>query len=128
MTSFRYKKTKRPGRSLAGLLAALLICPTFFVTPASGQEMPENSPPAGSWRSDAPLAAPVFTQNSQMAAIQPPPPNSADRVLPINLPTALCLSQARPLVIALAQTSVEKAAAQLQGARALWLPDINVGV
>jgi outer membrane protein TolC len=49
-------------------------------------------------------------------------------VLPINLPTALCLSQARPLVIALAQTSVERAAAQLQGARALWLPDINLGV
>ena len=48
-------------------------------------------------------------------------------MLPINLPTALCLSNARPLVIAFAQASVEEAAALLQNAKVLWLPNLNVG-
>ena len=55
------------------------------------------------------------------------PAERFDRPLPINLATALCLSQARPLIIASAQASVEKAAAQLQGAQALWLPDLHFG-
>ena len=57
----------------------------------------------------------------------PAQPERYDRALPINLATALRLSQARPLVIASAQASVERAAAQLDGAKALWLPDINFG-
>ena len=48
-------------------------------------------------------------------------------MLPINLATALCLSNARPLTIAFAQASVEEAAARLQQAQVLWLPDLNVG-
>jgi outer membrane protein TolC len=48
-------------------------------------------------------------------------------VLPINLATALCLSNARPLTIAFAQATVEEAAARLQQAQVLWLPDLNVG-
>ena len=45
----------------------------------------------------------------------------------INLATALYLSNARPLVIASAEASVEEAAAQFQNARVLWLPDLNAG-
>ena len=48
-------------------------------------------------------------------------------MLPINLATALCLSNARPLTIAFAQASVKEAAARLQGAEVLWLPNLNVG-
>ena len=37
------------------------------------------------------------------------------------------LSNARPLVIAFAQASVEEAAARLQSAKVLWLPNLNFG-
>jgi len=50
-----------------------------------------------------------------------------DKPLPINLPTALRLSSARPLIIAAAQASEEVAAAQLSLAKVLWLPDVNLG-
>ena len=53
---------------------------------------------------------------------------ATDRPLPINLATALYLSNARPLVIAFAQNSVELAASQLQRAKVLWLPNFNAGI
>jgi outer membrane protein TolC len=53
---------------------------------------------------------------------------SADHPLPINLATALFLSNARPLVIAFAENSVEQASAQLQRANVLWLPNLNTGI
>ena len=64
--------------------------------------------PAEAWRGGPPAIAPDYSRVSQMMDLPPPAPNQTDRVLPINLPTALCLSQARPLVIAFAQNSVEK--------------------
>ena len=54
-------------------------------------------------------------------------PAESDQTLPINLATALYLSNARPLVIAFARASVEEAAARLQNAQVLWLPNLNVG-
>jgi outer membrane protein TolC len=53
--------------------------------------------------------------------------NPTDRPLPINLATALRLSDARPLLIAAAQARVQIAAAQLEKAQVLWLPNINAG-
>jgi outer membrane protein TolC len=50
-----------------------------------------------------------------------------DHGLPINLATALRLSDARPLLIAAAQARVQIAAAQLDKARVLWLPNLNLG-
>ncbi len=70
---------------------------------------------------------PTVTENTQPPPIGPAQPFPSDQILPINLPTALCLSNARPLVIAFAQASVEEAAALLQNARVLWLPNLNVG-
>ncbi len=64
---------------------------------------------------------------SQPPAIEAAQPAASDRPLPINLATALCLSNARPLVIAYAQASVEEAVARLQYADVLWLPNFNVG-
>lgn len=52
---------------------------------------------------------------------------AADRPLPINLATALRLSDARPLLIAAAQARIQIAAAQLEQTRALWLPNVNAG-
>jgi outer membrane protein TolC len=46
---------------------------------------------------------------------------------PINLATALRLSDARPLVIAAAQASVWVAEAELTRAKVLWVPTINIG-
>lgn len=72
----------------------------------------------------APSQLPQPTPVSPVAA---PPPAARDRPLPINLPTALALIQARPLDIALATQRVRLAAADLQRARALWLPGMTFG-
>ena len=73
------------------------------------------------------LRLPAVNENPQPPPIQPAEPALSDQVLPINLATALYLSNARPLVIAFAQASVEEAAARLQEAKVLWLPNLNVG-
>ena len=73
------------------------------------------------------LGSPLLTENPQPPPIQPAQPAESDQTLPINLATALYLSNARPLVIAFAQASVEEAAARLQNAKVLWLPNLNVG-
>jgi outer membrane protein TolC len=73
------------------------------------------------------LSPATFSENAQPPVIQPAQPAESDQVLPVNLATALCLSHARPLVIAFAQASVEEAAARLQYSRVLWLPNLNVG-
>jgi outer membrane protein TolC len=59
--------------------------------------------------------------------LNPNPAEPGDKVLPINLPTALRLAGARPLVIATAQASTEAAAAQLARARVAWLPNVYGG-
>src|SRR5262249_36997285 len=46
---------------------------------------------------------------------------------PINLATALRLSDARPLVVAAAQARTWVAEAELTRAKVLWLPDFNLG-
>ncbi len=73
-------------------------------------------------------AAPVRNPDSQALAVPPAAPAATDRPLPINLATALYLSNARPLVIAFAQNSVEQAAALLQRAKVAWLPNFNAGI
>ncbi len=50
-----------------------------------------------------------------------------DRPLPINLATALRLSNGRPLLIAAAQARMEIAAAKADKADVLWLPSANAG-
>jgi outer membrane protein TolC len=46
---------------------------------------------------------------------------------PINLATALRLSDARPLIVAAAQARVWVAEAELTQAKVLWIPDLNMG-
>jgi outer membrane protein TolC len=50
-----------------------------------------------------------------------------DLAFPINLATALRLSDARPLIVAAAQASVWVAEAQLKRAKVLWVPTIMFG-
>ena len=54
-------------------------------------------------------------------------PTKRELPLPINLATALRLSNARPLVVAAAQARIRIAAAQYEKANVLWLPDITMG-
>jgi outer membrane protein TolC len=73
------------------------------------------------------LQPPVMNEDFQPPPIGAAQPAERDQPLPINLATALYLSNARPLVIAFAQASVEQASAELQSAQVLWLPNINIG-
>jgi outer membrane protein TolC len=50
-----------------------------------------------------------------------------ERALPINLPTALRLAGARPLIITAAQARLQIAQAELGKANVLWLPSLNTG-
>ena len=60
-------------------------------------------------------------------ALKPAPVEPTDRRFPINLATALRLSDARPLVVAAAQAGVWVAEAQLTRAKVLWVPTLNLG-
>ena len=55
------------------------------------------------------------------------PLEPSDLRLPINLATALRLSDARPLIVAAAQASVWVAEAELTRAKVLWVPQLNIG-
>jgi outer membrane protein TolC len=59
--------------------------------------------------------------------LRPAPTAPNDLRFPITLAAALRLSDARPLVVAMAQARVWIAEAELARAKVLWLPDINVG-
>src|SRR5207249_3500277 len=87
----------------------------------------------------APLAAePSAALSASAAALAPPagdlslrlkpaPLEPSDLRFPINLATALRLSDARPLIVAAAQASVWVAEAQLTRAKVLWVPALNLG-
>ena len=59
--------------------------------------------------------------------LKPPPLEASDHPFPINLATALRLSDARPLVVAAAQAGVWVAEAQLTRAKVLWIPEFVFG-
>ncbi len=63
----------------------------------------------------------------QIVDLKPAPLEPTDLRFPINLATALRLSDARPLIVAAAQASVWVAEAQLTRAKVLWVPTLNVG-
>jgi outer membrane protein TolC len=71
--------------------------------------------------------SPMVAEAPMPVMINPAQLAPTDTPLPINLATALYLSNARPLVIASAEASVQEAAAQLRGAQVLALPNLNVG-
>jgi outer membrane protein TolC len=61
------------------------------------------------------------------ARLPAPVPAASDLRFPINLATALRLSDARPLIVAAAQASVWVAEAELTRAKVLWVPTLNIG-
>ena len=121
-----------------GILVMLLFAAASAAAqpPAFEQPAGMNAPmPPGDVQAIPPISAgpgavlgpPIINENPLPPLIQPAQPAPLDAVLPINLATALYLSNARSLVIASAQASEEEAAGRLRGSEVLWLPNLNVG-
>lgn len=70
---------------------------------------------------------PIISRPPAFVTAPAPKLQSHESGLPINLATALRLADARPILIAAAQASVQVAAAELDHARVLWLPNLNIG-
>jgi outer membrane protein TolC len=70
-----------------------------------------------------PEAVPPATIGETLAAETP----EGQPVVGANFPTVLSLAAGRNPQVAFANSRIVESAAQLQGARALWLPSINVG-
>ena len=92
----------------------------FQVQPPALPEQPTVSAPDVGERRPSPLGG--------TADLEPAPFAPNDLRFPINLATALRLSDARPLIVAAAQASVWVAEADLTQAKLLWIPTLNFGV
>lgn len=97
---------------------ALVAAVTFAVT-LTALACTRGQEPAPS-----PLAGPA---GSPPVPIRLPAPTPSDRPLPINLSTALQLGNARALDIAIASERTRVALAQLERARVLWVPSLQLG-
>jgi outer membrane protein TolC len=94
-------------------------------------------PQAGPSSSRRPIALPSETTapgsavppaaGDPFARLKRAPLEPTDTGFPINLATALRLSDARPLIVAAAQASVWVAEAQLMRAKVLWVPTLMFG-
>ena len=90
--------------------------------------------PAGGQRANIPAPLPATADTSapttgldQTFKLKAAPLEATDLRFPINLATALRLSDARPLIVAAAQASVWVAEAELTRAKVLWIPTLNIG-
>ena len=87
-----------------------------------GQPSPSTTPTPPRGVGPGAAARPTLSVKLKPAPLEP-----TDFGLPINLATALRLSDARPLIVAAAQASVWVAEAQLTRAKVLWVPQLNIG-
>jgi outer membrane protein TolC len=88
--------------------------------PQPGQALPPALTPAR-------VRTPSNTGLDDTFKFKAAPLEPTDLRFPINLATALRLSDARPLIVAAAQASVWIAEAQLTRAKVLWVPQLNIG-
>jgi outer membrane protein TolC len=93
--------------------------------PASAADLPPA--PRGCPTPGQVLQGPIVSEGQKPPNIPTGQVDQGDRPLSINLPTALRLADARPLLIAAAQASLQLAVAEWQRARVLWLPNLNLG-
>ena len=98
-------------------------------TPITPLPMPQRIPAADAdcTAPAAVLLRPVVSAGQAAAQWSAVQPEAHETPLAINLPTALRLAGARPVVIAAADASVQTAAAGLAKAQAAWLPNLNMG-
>ncbi|MFO0843602.1 MAG: hypothetical protein U0797_14575, partial [Gemmataceae bacterium] len=110
------------GAGVSSAARAQLLAPPPAVPEAAAALLPApatGKAPGGQDDSSSP--------GQKAIELKPPPLEVGDVRYPINLATALRLADARPLVIAAAQASAWKAEAQLQQAKVLWVPTLNLG-
>ena len=88
----------------------------------SDQPGPTDRPP-GAGGPTPPAASPL----GGIPTLKPAPIGPDDVRFPITLATALRLSDARPLIVAMAQAKIWIAEADLTQAKVLWVPDLNIG-
>ena len=105
------------------LPAPMSTKPRATIPPPRQFEQPSQS--TAPWSAAASALAPPAGDLS--LRLKPAPLESTDLRFPINLATALRLSDARPLIVAAAQASVWVAEAQLTRAKVLWVPQLNLG-
>ncbi len=103
-----------PGANAAGGQGVRDLPPAL---PPPLSSMPGRSVPAE--KPSSPLAGRL--------SFKAAPFEATDVRFPINLATALRLSDARPLIVAAAQAGVWVAEAELTRAKVLWLPALNIG-
>jgi outer membrane protein TolC len=108
--------------SMRILLAAFGLCMLL-----DGSRTWAGPPPAAGTNSSSEVQGSVLPEGHAPPPLPPPQPEASDKPLPINLATALRLADARPIVIAAAQASVQVAAEQLAYTQVEWLPSLNVG-
>jgi outer membrane protein TolC len=108
------------------IILVLLLLQGFEPLPcrALPPALPAPSPPVRPLTSSP---VPPTATDALSMKLKRAPLDATDRPLPINLATALRLSDARPLVVAAAQASVWVAEAELTRAKVLWLPTLNIG-
>jgi outer membrane protein TolC len=82
-----------------------------------------KGPPGPPWQK-SPLERST-PPGGEVVEVKPPPLEPGDLRFPINLATALRLSDARPLVVVAAQASAWVAEAKLLHAKVLWVPTVN---
>ncbi len=132
---------RRPCALAALVLVALAAVPAVSDEPPAGGEIIPAPPPRWGPPEPLPPVPPISPWPGARGVLQGPavsetatplpvasgPADLNQRPLPINLATTLRLSGARPIMISAAEASERVAAAQLQQAQVLWLPNINIG-
>jgi outer membrane protein TolC len=126
------KLSRRQGAHLAACWL-LLMCLTASPSAVVAQELlpPITSPPAEKAApyngSESPPAPRPVQEANLSASMAPPGVGPKDETFPINLPTALRLADARAWDITIATQQLRVAAAQLEGAKVLWVPTLYMG-
>jgi outer membrane protein TolC len=119
-----------PRIALCMAALALLRPAALLAQPAAALMLPRVEPAASPPQSTTAPAAPAEKLKMPQPTEISTPPASArpeDRPMPINLPTAFQLVNARALDISIASQQIQAASAQLARAQVLWLPNIQMG-
>jgi outer membrane protein TolC len=106
----------------------MLPSPRATMGPSDAAKASEQGQSGSSSRPSqkSPLELPA-PAGGEILDLKPPPTEPGDLRLPINLATALRLADARPIIVAAAGTSVWVSEADLQKAKVLWVPSLNLG-
>ncbi len=126
----------RAARCLAGAGSFLLPACAALDTEPQSALVPSQLPVLAASRNrpvtDGPVrqatAEVVVPPKAALALPTVPGAGGQGKPLPINLPTALALTNANPIDIQIADERLRTASAQHERAKALWLPNIALGV